>query len=80
MPEWQVQKAKAEFSALIEAAQREPQIVTKHGEPVAAVLSHEAYLALKGQAGRPSLVSFLRQWPPFEVPERDRSPGREIDW
>lgn len=72
--EWQVQEAKAELSALIKAAQEVPQIITRHGEPVAVVLSHAKYDQLRQNEGvRQSLFSFLRSWPEFEIPERDRS-------
>jgi prevent-host-death family protein len=72
--EWQVQEAKAELSALIKAAQEAPQVITRHGEPVAVVLSYSEYDRLyRGENDSQSLFSFLRSWPEFEVPERDRS-------
>ena len=72
--EWQVQEAKAELSALIKAAQEAPQVITRHGEPMVVVLSYAEYNRLRRQEGvRQSLFSFLRTWPEFEIPERDRS-------
>ena len=77
--EWQVQEAKAELSALIKAAQGSPQIITRHGEPIAVVLSHAEYDKLRRRKNSQPLLSFLRSWPEFEIPERDRSDtGRDI--
>lgn len=44
---WSVQDAKNKLSAVIEAAQREPQTVTKHGKPAAVVMSADEYERLK---------------------------------
>jgi prevent-host-death family protein len=72
--QWQVQEAKAELSALIKAAQELPQIITRHGEPVAVVLSYVKYDRLRrNEAARQPLFSFLRSWPEFEIPERDHA-------
>jgi prevent-host-death family protein len=77
--EWQVQEAKAELSAVIKAAQKEPQVITRHGEPVAVVLSYAQYDGLRSREMRPRLFDFLRTWPEFEVPERDRTDfGRDV--
>ncbi|MCC6946561.1 MAG: type II toxin-antitoxin system Phd/YefM family antitoxin [Bradyrhizobiaceae bacterium] len=35
---WSVQDAKNRFSAVVEAARREPQTVTKHGKPAVVVV------------------------------------------
>lgn len=79
MSEWQVQEAKAELSALIQAAQTAPQIITRHGQPVAVVLSYAQYDLVRQREGRESLFSFLRGWPDFEVPARDRTDyGRDV--
>jgi prevent-host-death family protein len=76
---WQVQEAKAELSALLKAAQESPQIITRHGEPVAVVLSHDEYDKLRRRQNSRPLLSLLRSWPEFEIPERDRSDiGRDI--
>lgn len=77
--DWQVQEAKAELSALLQAAQASPQIITRHGSPFAVVLSHADYERLKRRASRPPLVDFFRAWPEFEIPERDATDlGRDI--
>ena len=36
---WSLQDAKNRFSAVVEAARREPQTVTKHGRPAAVLMS-----------------------------------------
>ncbi|HVA34309.1 MAG TPA: type II toxin-antitoxin system Phd/YefM family antitoxin [Candidatus Baltobacteraceae bacterium] len=79
MVDWQVQEAKAELSAVIKAAQSEPQVITRHGEPVAVVVSYTHYEVLRLKEGRQPLVSFLQSWPDFEIPARDESDhGRNI--
>lgn len=79
--EWQVQEAKADLSALIRAAEDEgPQTITRNGKVVAVVLSRGAFdrLTRAERARKGSLLDFFSSWPPFEVPERDRSDvGRE---
>lgn len=46
-PTWSVQDAKNRFSAVIEAARREPQTVTRHGKAAAVVLSADEYERLR---------------------------------
>jgi prevent-host-death family protein len=46
-PTWSVQDAKNSFSAVIEAARREPQTVTKHGKPAVVVVSADEYARLR---------------------------------
>jgi prevent-host-death family protein len=80
MSEWQVQEAKAELSTVIKAAQRTPQIITRHGEPVAVIVSFAQFQDLRRREGRQPLFSFLRTWPEFEIPERDKADyGRDIE-
>jgi prevent-host-death family protein len=43
---WALNDAKTQFSEVIERAQQEPQLVTKHGKNAAVVLSYEAYQRL----------------------------------
>jgi prevent-host-death family protein len=44
---WQVQEAKQRFSEVLRAVQQEgPQIITKHGEEIAAVIDIEKYRQL----------------------------------
>lgn len=44
---WSVQDAKNQFSAVVEAARREPQTVTKHGKPAVVVIDAELYERLE---------------------------------
>jgi prevent-host-death family protein len=62
---WSVQDAKNRFSAVIEAARREPQVVTKHGKPAVVVINVAEYDRLRQQvqAKRLSFVDFLRTMP-----------------
>lgn len=55
---WQVQEAKNKFSEVIErASQGETQIITRHGDEVAAIISIEQYSKLKKP--KQTLVEFL---------------------
>jgi antitoxin Phd len=44
---WSVQDAKNRFSAVIKAARREAQTVTKHGKPAVVVVAAEEYQRLQ---------------------------------
>ena len=44
---WSVQDAKDRFSAVVEAARRAPQTVTKHGKPSVVVVAAEEYERLR---------------------------------
>jgi prevent-host-death family protein len=44
---WSVQDAKNRFSALVAAARRRPQIVTKHGKPAVVVVDAAEYERLQ---------------------------------
>ncbi|MBV9270339.1 MAG: type II toxin-antitoxin system Phd/YefM family antitoxin [Candidatus Eremiobacteraeota bacterium] len=80
MAKWQVQRAKAEFSALIHAAEGTPQIITRHGDPVAVVLSYTEYETLQERGRRPRLAEFLKSWPDFSIPPRDTADyGRDVE-
>ncbi|MBI3707562.1 MAG: type II toxin-antitoxin system Phd/YefM family antitoxin [Proteobacteria bacterium] len=76
---WQLQKAKAEFSKLIDMSIRlGPQIVTRHGRPAAVVLSVESYRKLRRRAG--NFKTFLRQAKLYELDlRRSRDTGRRVD-
>lgn len=43
---WQLQKAKAQLSALVWAAQSMPQIITRHGRPRVAMVSYPLFRAM----------------------------------
>lgn len=56
---WQVQKARARFSELLEASHTEgPQIITKHGKETAVLVPIEQWRRLESVA-KPSLKAFL---------------------
>ncbi|MCY3746775.1 MAG: type II toxin-antitoxin system Phd/YefM family antitoxin [Acidobacteria bacterium] len=78
---WQVQEAKARFSALVrDASTQGPQTITVHGRRAAVVLSPEDYDRLKG--GRISFAEFLARSPLAGVDldlERDRSLPRDVE-
>jgi prevent-host-death family protein len=44
---WSVQDAKNQFSAVVEAARRAPQTVTKHGKPAVVVVNADDYERLR---------------------------------
>jgi antitoxin Phd len=78
---WQVQEAKSRFSTVVAEAQAHgPQSITKHGAPVAVVLSQRDYERLTRQP-RGSLLAFLAASPlaELELAPRDRADvGREV--
>ena len=72
---WQLQEAKQRFSELVRHARAEgPQVVTKHGEEVAVVVSIEEYRRLTDEL--PSFKQFLLAAPDLEALEIDRSRER----
>lgn len=75
MGTWQLYDAKNRLSALVDTAREDgPQTVTKHGRPVAVVLSVQAYEALRaaGNDGKPKvkLVDWLFSGPRATLPAR----------
>lgn len=77
---WQVQDAKQRFSELLRRAVRDgPQVVTRHGEEIAVVLSVEAYRRLGGAAD--DFKAFLVSAPDgIEAAlERSSEPARKVD-
>ncbi len=44
---WSVQDAKNRFSAVVEAARRAPQTVTRHGKPAVVVIAADEYARLQ---------------------------------
>jgi prevent-host-death family protein len=72
---WQLQEAKQRFSELVRHALAEgPQVVTKHGEEVAVVVSIEEYRRLTDEL--PSFKQFLLAAPDLDALEIDRSRER----
>ncbi|HEY8557152.1 MAG TPA: type II toxin-antitoxin system Phd/YefM family antitoxin [Actinomycetes bacterium] len=69
---WQLQDAKQRFSALVRQARNEgPQIVTRHGEAVAVVVSIDEYRRLTDD--KPDFKQFLLAAPDLDALEIDRS-------
>jgi len=72
---WSVQDAKNQFSAMVEAAKRAPQTVTKHGKPAVVVVDADDYERLRKleKAKAPSfkdhLLAIPRGGEDFERPE-----------
>jgi prevent-host-death family protein len=74
--------AKAGFSNLIDAAVKgEFVTITRHGKPVAALMSVEAgEIARKEiERKRPGLVAYLKTFPGGEF-ERNPAPSRDIEF
>ena len=46
-PSWSLQDAKNRFSAVVEAAKRAPQTVTKHGKPAVVVVDASEFARLR---------------------------------
>jgi prevent-host-death family protein len=69
---WSVQDAKNRFSAVVEAARRKPQTVTKHGKPAVVVVAADEYERLRQfeRLKAPSFAAHLLAMPvdnePFE--------------
>jgi len=77
---WQLQEAKNRLSELLKCAESDgPQTITRHGRPVAIVLSVRDYQ--KSRKGPQSLIEFLRNSPLVgEDLDFERTPdlGRDI--
>jgi prevent-host-death family protein len=79
---WSIQDAKNRFSEVVEAAQRRPQLVTKHGKPAVVVVAADEYERLQTlqHLKAPSFAELLLAMPTdgqqFERLEaRMREPG-----
>jgi prevent-host-death family protein len=76
----QVRDAKAEFSALVEAAERgEPTTITRHGRPAAVIVPVEVARRLYPDDA-PNFADFLMTFP--GIPDdtvRDQTPTRSVD-
>lgn len=80
MDNWQIQDAKARFSALLaQACSQGPQGITRHGREQAVLLSVEDYRALV--ARQPDFRAHLLGGPKlrsFSIP-REPDTGRDVD-
>ncbi len=84
MATWKLEDAKNQFSRLVRAAKRRPQVVTRHGREEVVVVSIERYRQLAREG--PGLVAFMRDSPLAKALARDdisltrtRDLPREID-
>lgn len=78
---WQVQEAKQRFSELIRSAQTDgPQVVTRHGAPIAVVIEITEYRQLKGEVV--DFKDYLRSGPSFDDLDLGRTAElpRTIGW
>jgi len=65
MKQLQLREAKATLSAVVEAAENgKPTTITKHGRPVAVVISHSEWIKLKTKV--PSFADLLLAIPPLD--------------
>ena len=81
MPTINLKDAKAGFSALVDRAiEGEFVTITRHGKPVAALVSIEAAeIARKAmERKRPGLVAYLRTFPGADF-ERNSAPSRDVE-
>ena len=74
---WSVQDAKDRFSAVVEAARRAPQTVTKHGRPTVVIVAADEYERLRQleRLTAPSFTEHLLAMPKDDR-EFERVPGR----
>jgi prevent-host-death family protein len=75
---WQLQEAKQRFSELIRSVEADgPQVVTRHGEEVAVVISMAEYRHLRNEGE--DFKAFLQSAPDLDL-EIDRSvlPARRV--
>lgn len=56
---WSIASAKAEFSAVVRRAAREPQIIENRGQPVAVVLAFDAYREWQEQCAQNARMQAL---------------------
>ncbi len=76
---WQIQEAKARFSEMVDRALKEgPQTVTRHGKPVAVLVSSDEYRRLRTRGK--SLKALLAAAPLEGVEiRRSRETARIVD-
>ncbi|BBJ22645.1 type II toxin-antitoxin system Phd/YefM family antitoxin [Candidatus Nitrotoga sp. AM1P] len=79
--EWQLQKAKDNFSQLIKgAASGDTQVVTVHGKPTAVIVSAEEYARLTRHRTKLSSVLLRPDLAAEDLDiSRSRDTGRDID-
>jgi len=77
---WSVQDAKDRFSAVVEAARRAPQTVTKHGKPAVVIVAADEYERLRQleQLKAPTFAEHLLAMP-TDDDDLERLSGRLRD-
>jgi prevent-host-death family protein len=79
--QWQLQHAKNKLSEVVnDAIQTGPQVITRHGEQVAVVISYADYARMRAPQG--NLAEFFRAAPLVGVEldlERDQSLPRAVE-
>ncbi|MFM7394071.1 MAG: type II toxin-antitoxin system Phd/YefM family antitoxin [Cyanobium sp.] len=76
MHSWPIHEAKARLSELVKRAQEHPQQLTCHGEPVAVMISAEAWRRQQHQ--HESLVAFIRRSPLVGAEELELERGSDL--
>jgi antitoxin Phd len=78
---WQVQEAKNKFSQVLEQAETEPQVITRHGRKAGVLISYAEYCR-RTNASKRTIRGLYAAAPTFETDEldfqRDRDTGRDI--
>jgi antitoxin Phd len=80
---WSVQDAKNRFSAVVEAARRQPQTVTKHGKPTVVVVAADEYERLRKlqQLKAPSFADMLLAIPRGDLEfDRVKATPRDVEF
>lgn len=81
---WSIAEAKAHFSAVVEHAKHEPQLITRHGQAAVVVVSVEEWQKRVPQENATtSLVDFFRNAPhvDLELPNRSaHDDHRRVDF
>ena len=79
---WPVQEAKARFSEVLRAAEKEPQHITLRGQEKAVLISAQEYRRLRKRKSDRTLYDIWRsapKVPEFEIPRRKRERMRKVD-
>lgn len=81
---WAVQDAKARFSEVLRAAEKEPQHITYRGEEKAVLISAEDFRRLQEKSKDKPAMTFYELWksapkvPEFKLPPRRREAMRKV--
>jgi antitoxin Phd len=78
MNSWAVQDAKSQFSRVIDLAQTKgPQTITRHGKPVAVLISTKEFKSARKPKETP--LEFFSRFRGLHIPERSKDLPRKID-